>query len=96
MPPCRNAGMTRFALDLSPFDFDLCSLSFVLRPSTFDLRHSIFSISAFQHSSISFGGQRGRGIAELSGGVNVAFVKDEAYKRFEDLQRRAVELGRYL
>ena len=33
---------------------------------------------------------------ELSGGVNVAFVKEEAYKRFEDLQRRAVELGRYL
>jgi len=30
-------------------------------------------------------------------GVNdVAFVKEEAYKRFEDLQRRAVELGRYL
>jgi hypothetical protein len=29
-------------------------------------------------------------------GVNVAFVKEEAYKRFDDLQRRAVELGRYL
>jgi len=28
--------------------------------------------------------------------VTVAFVKEEAYKRFEDLQRRAVELGRYL
>ena len=27
---------------------------------------------------------------------DVAFVKEEAYKRFEDLQRRAVELGRYL
>jgi hypothetical protein len=33
---------------------------------------------------------------EPSGGVVVAFVKEEAYKRFEDLQRRAVELGRYL
>ena len=41
-------------------------------------------------------GQRGRVRRELSGGVTVAFVKEEAYKRFEDLQRRAVELGRYL
>ena len=29
-------------------------------------------------------------------GVHVAFVKEEAYKRFEDLQHRAAELGRYL
>ena len=29
-------------------------------------------------------------------GVNVAFVKEEAYKRFENLQQRAAELGRYL
>jgi len=28
--------------------------------------------------------------------VIVAFVKEEAYKRLEDLQLRAAELGRYL
>jgi hypothetical protein len=36
------------------------------------------------------------GAGEPFEGVIVAFVKEEAYKRFEDLQRRAVELGRYL
>jgi hypothetical protein len=30
------------------------------------------------------------------GGIPVAFVKEEAYKRLDDLLRRAVELGRYL
>jgi hypothetical protein len=67
-------------------------LFFDLRSSIFDLQH--FGIPAFQH----FVRRTARsGITELSGGVvTVAFVKDEAYKRFEDLQRRAVELGRYL
>ena len=33
---------------------------------------------------------------EPFGGVIVAFVKEDAYKRFDDLQQRAAELGRYL
>jgi hypothetical protein len=33
---------------------------------------------------------------EPPGGIPVAFVKEEAYKRLDDLLRRAVELGRYL
>ena len=56
-------------------------------------RPSTFSIPAFRHFVRRTARSR---CTELSGGVNVAFVKEEAYKRFEDLQRRAVELGRYL
>jgi hypothetical protein len=33
---------------------------------------------------------------EPPGGIPVAFVKEEVYKRLDDLLRRAVELGRYL
>jgi hypothetical protein len=35
-------------------------------------------------------------VAERCEGAIVAFVKEEAYKRFDDLQQRAAELGRYL
>ena len=40
--------------------------------------------------------KRARGTGDTPGGAIVAFVKEEAYKRLEDLQQRAGELGRYL
>ncbi|BCS34169.1 hypothetical protein TBR22_A33980 [Luteitalea sp. TBR-22] len=52
-------------------------------------------VPGIRHRGIDSGGGEAHS-AEPFGGIPVAFVKEEAYKRLDDLLRRAVELGRYL
>lgn len=64
------------------------------RPSTFQHR----GISAFSIQPLALRSEEGEVAVQPSSPEEqiVAFVKEEAYKRFEDLQHRAAELGRYL